>query len=152
MTRRQGKPWQPMRRARLVTPPALADRARRDPATAQMVADCSEVWRNDQYVVIVRRRDDGTVMTLSIRRDDRAAVHDWRHFQRIKNEICGPDAEAVELYPAENRLVDEANSYWLWCLPPGERWPLGFPARSVGDDTNGWPGARQRPLDQELPS
>jgi hypothetical protein len=36
-------------------------------------------------------------------------VHDWRDLQRIKNQLVGPECEAVELYPAESRKVDTAN-------------------------------------------
>lgn len=85
-----------------------------------------EVWRNRKYVVGVERREDGSVSSLSIRRDDRKPIHDWRDLQRIKNEIAGPEIEALELYPAMSRLMDTSNQYWLWCLPPGERITAGF--------------------------
>jgi hypothetical protein len=42
---------------------------------------------------------------------DGQAIHDWRELQRIKNEIVGDEIEAVELYPAESRLLDTANWY-----------------------------------------
>jgi hypothetical protein len=71
------------------------------------------------------------VVHLSIRRNDRKAVNDWRDLQRIKNQLCGLDAEAVELYPAEARMVDQANSYHLWCLPAGQRFPIGWDAGRV---------------------
>ena len=144
MSRRQGRPWQPMRRAPRIIPPALAAKAAADPRVAQIVGQVREVWRNDQYVVHVTRRaageHAGTVEHLSIRRADRAAARDWRHFQRIKDEIAGPDVEAVELYPARARLVDNANQYHLWCLPPGIRFRFGFAEGSVS--------ARRRPLDE----
>lgn len=69
---------------------------------------------------------------LSIRRQDRGPIRDWRHMQRIKNELCGEDAEGVELYPAESRLVDEANQFHLYILPVGARWPCGVWERQVG--------------------
>jgi hypothetical protein len=111
------------------------------------VAEVSEIWRNDRYVAIVRRREDGDVASLSIRREDRKAIHDWRHLQLVKNDIAGPEAEAFELYPAESRLVDTSNQYWLWCMPPGEQIPIGFSARAVQDEADPrFPAARQRPL------
>jgi hypothetical protein len=103
-----------------------------------------ELWMNDRYVVYVQRDDDAHVRVLSIRRQDRKAVHDWRHLQQIKNELAGTDAEAVELYPAEARLIDTANQYWLWCLPPGEHFPLGFAEDRTVTDDDGGTGARQR--------
>lgn len=95
----------------------------------RLLAEPTEMWKNHKYTVHVDRRDDGSVAVLSIRRNDRRAAHDWRDFQRIKNEIAGTDVEAVELYPAEQRLMDTANQYWLWCLSPGERFPFGYNLR-----------------------
>lgn len=82
---------------------------------------------------------------LSIKRIDREAFHDWRELQSIKNAICGPDAEAVELYPAESRLVDTANQYHLWVLPEGRVWPFGFFGRKVIGESLG--EAKQRPIE-----
>jgi hypothetical protein len=48
-----------------------------------------EMWKNELYTVMVTRHPDGWVQELSIRRNDRQAIHDWRHFQRIKTEIAG---------------------------------------------------------------
>jgi hypothetical protein len=92
----------------------------------QRALEPGEVWRNHKYTVHVDRYEDGAVSVLSIKRNDRSPVHDWRDLQRIKNEIAGPEAEAVELYPAQSRLLDTANQYWLWCTRPGDRFPLGY--------------------------
>lgn len=78
-------------------------------------------WMNDQYVVI-RRAIAGNpgaepMIHLSIRTADRTPVRSWRDFQRIKNQLAGPEYEAIEIYPAESRKVDTANQYHLWCLP-----------------------------------
>lgn len=86
----------------------------------------AEVWRNDKYVVIVERDPAGWVTHLSIRRDDRKPILDWRDKQRIKDQLAGEEAEAVELYPAKSRLVDGANQYHLWCLRPGLKFPIGW--------------------------
>lgn len=85
-----------------------------------------ECWKNDIYTVLKREYEDG-VVHLSIRRNDRAAAKDWRHFQQIKTQLLGAEEEAVEIYPAESRLVDAANQYHLWCMP-GKRVPMGFEA------------------------
>jgi hypothetical protein len=111
-------------------------------------------YQNSLYFVVVSkmgvmtRRGVATGYCLSIRSEDREARHDWRHFQRIKNELCGPEYEAVEIYPAESRLVDTANQYYLWVLPEGERMTFGFDERLVVEDT-GASGARQRPWDPD---
>ena len=142
--------WQPMKSATRVIPPALAKAAAEDPAVAAHLDEASETWRNDKYVATVQRWKDGSVAVLSIRRDDRKAIRDWRDLQRIKNDIAGEDAEGVELFPAENRLVDTANQMWMWLLPPGKRWPLGFQERAVSDEPDPrFPGSVQRPFDKE---
>ncbi len=139
--------WQKMERGRQVISPALAAHAADNPEARDVIAESGEVWLNAKYVAVVRRYPSGAVMHLSVRRADRKAVRDWRDLQRIKNDIAGPDVEAVELFPAEDRLVDTANQYHLWCMPPGVRLPLGFPQRSVMDAAD-LPdiGARQREL------
>ena len=93
----------------------------------------AETWENNRYQVLVRRNSGiggmPDVIHLSIRSLDRSADHDWRHLQRIKNEILGPEIEAVELYPAESRLVDTSNQYHLWAfdIEPGKTcFPFGY--------------------------
>ena len=68
-------------------------------------------WFNDYYQVRDRNHH------LVISNNDQSARHDWREFQRIKNEIWGPEVEAVELYPAESRLVDPSNAFFLYRHP-----------------------------------
>ncbi|WP_027583956.1 hypothetical protein [Bradyrhizobium sp. Ai1a-2] len=38
----------------------------------------------------------------------------WHEMQRIKNEIAGHGATAVELYPPQAEVVDEADMYHIW--------------------------------------
>ncbi len=72
--------------------------------------------------------------------------HDWRDFQRIKNELVGPEAEGVELYPAESQLADSANQYHLWVFDgSGFRFPFGFNDRLVSDQP--LEGGQQRPFE-----
>src|ERR1700689_1093730 len=84
-----------------------------------------EIWGNSRYTVCVRRtpmvheqtqEKVGDCVHLSIHDHERSATHDWRDLQRIKNEICGPEEEAIELYPAESRLVDSSNEWHLFCV------------------------------------
>ncbi len=132
-------------------------------AIRQMVIDASteaaEVWKNDQYQVHVVRWEplkinDRTVpiIQLSIRRLDRAPARDWRDFQRIKNQLLGKEIEAIELYPAESRLVDTATQYHLWSVnDPAFRFPFGYDAGRTVSSASG-AGSVQRPLDEEEPS
>lgn len=96
------------------------------------------IFKNSRYQVHVRRFhavgvEGGPMVHLSIRRLDRKrpGPERWRDFQRIKNELCAPDAEACELYPAELRLVDGADQYHLWVLPWSRHFPFGFTVRDV---------------------
>lgn len=76
-----------------------------------------KIYGNSRYTVAVRANghseDLGTLTHLSIHDHWRTTRHDWRDFQQIKNELCGPESEAVEIYPAESRLVDTSNEYHL---------------------------------------
>jgi hypothetical protein len=100
-------------------------------------------WRNNLYTVHRTMPAEGGGY-LSIRSNDRHWRHDWRHLQRIKNELLGTDVEAVELYPAVSRLVDDANQWHLWALPAGEQFPFGF-SESDQDDNALAGGWKQRP-------
>ena len=88
----------------------------------------------------------GDVIWLSIKRRDKAPVHDWRDLQVIKNLIVGPEHEGFEIYPAESRLVDTANQYHVFVfLDPKVRLPVGFRTREVaGAEQAAAVGARQR--------
>jgi len=93
----------------------------------------------------------GRCIHLSIKTRDKAPHHDWRDFQRIKNEIVGPEFEAVELYPAESRLVDTSNQYHLWCFLDF-KFPFGYRNREVSDALNvGNLGYKQRPFENPPP-
>jgi hypothetical protein len=114
------------------------------------------VYKNSIYQVNVKRVTSpmaGTsFMWLSIKTLDREARHDWRELQRIKNELCGPECEGVELYPAESRLVDTSNQYHLWVMPPGLKFPFGFTERLVMEAGGTHPltrNAKQRPWDED---
>ena len=79
----------------------------------------------------------GRSVYLSIKTLDKQPRHDWREMQQIKNELVGEEVEAVELYPSEDRLVDTANQYHLFCFPelkfPKKQLPFGFEERLVAE-------------------
>lgn len=113
--------------------------------------DCNgtiEEWRNDLYLITVRRYDNGWFFDpaspwvyIGIAAMDGAARHDWRDMQRIKNDICGAEWEAAELFPAESRLMDPSNYYLLFCAP---KIPIGrLHGRQIADPSNSL--APQRP-------
>ena len=113
------------------------------------------IFVNDTYQVNISDQPPwnqmGTpIIHLSIKRLDKGAARDWRHFQQIKNELVGPNHEAFEIYPNEDRLVDAANQYHLWCFAlPDTGLPVGFPSRGV-EYTPPDPLVTQRPEGVEL--
>jgi hypothetical protein len=154
--------WKPLERA-------VIDATERDRATIELQAQQdgstfeeakakiekyeaeSAYWINDLYQVQVRVFEceewGGALMKhLNIRRRDGAAIFDWRHRQKIKNQLLGPECEAVELYPAESRKQDTSNKYHLWgFVDPRVRFPFGMQNRDVVEHEVRAPaGHRQR--------
>jgi len=141
-------PWTPFEPAEL--PPE--GKARRQ----VIEEDPDEVYLNNLFQVEVHYLKPGEggkvregldipyIIHLSFKRRDRQPFHDWRIGQRIKNEILGPETEAMELYPAESRLMDTSNQYHLWALPPGYTFPWGYLGRSVSEQS--FRGSVQRPF------
>jgi hypothetical protein len=84
-----------------------------------------EVYRNNLYLVVIE--STSPLIHLCIRRHDGRPCPDWNHMQQIKTELIGPEHEAVELFPAESRLINTTNEYHLWVHPKsGFRFPFGF--------------------------
>ena len=117
---------------------------------------CDYSFANSRYQVLVTFEPAPgwpPVVHLKIKAHDKRCVRDWRDMQRIKNEICGTEAEGVELYPAEGRLVDEVNEFHIFVLHPATGFPFGHVRRatatpeqagkdSQGDDVRGRPWQR----------
>lgn len=80
------------------------------------------VFVNDIYQVSMSRLFKSTefgwpdFLHLSIIRLDLEEGKSWSDMQEIKNQLVGPEYEAVEIYPAESRKVDAGNTYHLWVL------------------------------------
>ena len=115
--------------------------------------DGVEYYQNELYGVfkrcasVLQNPGEWPAWWLSIKSMDRNPCHDWRHFQKIKNDLIGKEHEAVEVYPAESRLVDTSNQYHLFVLKdPAIRFPFGYTERLVLDkgDVQITPGAIQR--------
>lgn len=80
--------------------------------------DIRAAWANNLYAVLIRPfvADDGEeVIHLAIRTASNLEPP-WRDMQRIKNEICGVEATAVQVMPPESELIDEADMYHMWVL------------------------------------
>ena len=95
---------------------------------------CDYSFANSRYQVLANfEATPGWPPTvhLKIKAHDKRCVRDWRDMQRIKNEICGTEAEGVELYPAEARLVDEVNEFHIFVLHPATGFPFGHQRRAT---------------------
>lgn len=99
------------------------------------VRNVLRVVRNDFWIVQVYafRGELGEMVHLAIRSVKRTpcavrfdAEPCWRELQRIKNEIVGPDREAVQVYPRSGELVDDADMYHLFVYPKECPIPFGL--------------------------
>jgi hypothetical protein len=93
----------------------------------------SDLYENESYQVLVSQKDcPSSMVHLAVSRQDDKPVHSWSDLQAIKNQLCGPESEGVELYPAESRLLDISNTYHLWVFTnTKDRFPFGIKDRAV---------------------
>lgn len=151
--REQGKRWQPLQ----LCPPLTRDKRKLYKQHGLEVPVAT--YRNDLYSVFVRDIGKGA-LHISFHSHDRSPVHDWRHMQAIKNEVAGPERIAVEVFPAESKLVDTSNEYHLFVLPPGVDMGFGFAdeeglvmsPEEMEESLGGPTLARQRPWQPGLPT
>lgn len=93
-------------------------------------------YSNGEYLVSVSEPhilpNWPSVIHLTIARADHQPVHRWADLQEIKNVLVGEEHEAIEVFPAESRLVDMGNQYHLWVFSSsGVRLPVGWNKRMV---------------------
>lgn len=98
------------------------DLPRGAPGTNGWGREVRAVYRNRVFSVLYRNVGDG-VIHLAIASLSQVRPS-WWEAQRIKNDICGPDATAIEVYPPQSEVVDGADMYHLWVLP--QRLPFGL--------------------------
>ena len=96
---------------------------------------CHQCRKNRVFAVLIRLDATGIVhLGVSSLSGVRPS---WTEMQRIKDEIAGQDATAIEVYPPKAEVVDEADMFHLWVLrgklpfglhiadrPPGPRSPV----------------------------
>jgi len=64
------------------------------------------------------------IIEMSLKLNSREPWRDWRDFYRIKSELCGTKCWAIEVYPAQDALVDSCNQYHMFVFPPDVAWPI----------------------------
>lgn len=85
-------------------------------------------YRQDRKYIVMTRQiqtDWGVIEHACIRNRDNTDIS-WAEKQRIKNELFGEKAVAIEIFPSKERLVDSVNMYHLWVLPEGMELPFGL--------------------------
>ncbi|SMF65497.1 hypothetical protein SAMN02982989_3368 [Xaviernesmea oryzae] len=73
---------------------------------------------NNLYVVLIRPfyDMDGHLTHHCAIRTASNLEPPWRDLQRIKNELFGSEATAVQVMPPVSELIDEADMYHMWVL------------------------------------
>ncbi|KYG90808.1 hypothetical protein A0U40_17930 [[Bacillus] sp. KCTC 13219] len=95
--------------------------------------ELDRVYRQgNEYVVMVRTLETtwGTIQHACMRNISGTDIP-WAEKQRIKNEIFGDEAHAIEVFPKESNLIDEANMYHIWVLPSEMVIPFGLKGECV---------------------
>ncbi|OTO02216.1 DUF7694 domain-containing protein [Enterococcus sp. 5B3_DIV0040] len=103
------------------------------------VAEMDRGLTDGQYAVLVRTVETepyGPVLHAAIRNRENTEIS-WCEKQRIKNELFGEEREAIECFPKESELIDEANMYHLWVFPPGIGLPFGLIEKNVMAEKRG---------------
>ncbi|KWX71587.1 hypothetical protein AMQ84_27065 [Paenibacillus riograndensis] len=98
--------------------------------------ELNKAWSDGKYVVMTRSVETewGEVIHACIRNADNTDIP-WAEKQRIKNELLGEERTAIEVFPANSDLVDEANMYHLWVLPAGMKLPFTIKANTSPTQT-----------------
>lgn len=86
-----------------------------------------KVSEDEQYAVMSRpvQTEWGEVIHVCIRNATSTDIP-WAEKQRIKNELFGVERIAIEVFPKESQLIDEAPMYHLWVLPEKMELPFGI--------------------------
>jgi len=75
-----------------------------------------EARRNKVFSVLLRPIPNGSVhLAISSLSGIRPTFYEM---QRIKNDIFGPESTAIEVYPPQSELVDDADMFHLWSVDP----------------------------------
>lgn len=83
-----------------------------------MLNDGAVDWRDKyEYRVGVSLAPWGRTDHLRVWRRDHKDGIPWDDLQAIKNEVFGPEATAVEIYPPQAEVIDEVNMRHLWLVP-----------------------------------
>lgn len=82
----------------------------------------SRAYRNNHFIVMIDDNcpmsDGSKAIKVMVQRHDDAIFPDhWATLQKIKNDLFGAEATAVEYFPPQSQLSNAANIYWFFILP-----------------------------------
>lgn len=85
--------------------------------------DGETYWQNSFYLVFRKELEpelglDGSVL-LTLKRRDGKAIREWKHLQRVKNELVDPEREAVDIFPPQSMVTSMGNEHNLFVVPVG---------------------------------
>ena len=97
----------------------------------------AEIWENLIYQAHVHRNQYANDMVhaeelqdkcgyISLKRKDKRPINSWQDVQTIKNRLFGIEREAIQIFPAESRMVNIANQYHIFVFPEGYIIPFGY--------------------------
>lgn len=79
------------------------------------LGEIRQVRKNKVFAVLIRPHEHGVHLAVSSLSYIRPT---WRETHRIKNEILGEEATAVEVYPPNSEVVDGADMFHIWSVDP----------------------------------
>jgi len=83
----------------------------------------TRAYMNNRYVVMISDNqkigNKIAIRAMIQRHDDKPIPNHWKEIQGVKNEIFGLEEVAVEFYPRQRQVVDDANIYWIWIFQKG---------------------------------
>lgn len=78
---------------------------------------------NNKYMVMIYDNAQTThgpaIQVLIQNHKNTPLKNHWREIQNIKNSIFGEEVTAIEYFPAESKLIDNYNIYWIFIFPDG---------------------------------
>lgn len=89
--------------------------------------ELNRAYSDGKYAVMTREVETewGKVIHACIINTENTDIP-WSEKQRIKNELFGKESTAIEVFPSDSELVDEANMYHIWILPEEMKLPISL--------------------------
>jgi hypothetical protein len=127
------QPHQPASEERLRERMAVSGLSRESTLADEQYLSEATSFKNSIYLVRIHDVEPGPNMPalwhLNIRRlnGNVPGAERYPAFMRIRDELIGPEHEAIEIYPARSREMDIANAYHLWAVQSAaDTFPIGF--------------------------